>query len=82
MASDDTWIRAATLTFRAALAENEGDVDTMRRDLQASLTELDAIDDRWLLGSNLAARARVLSLDGDLAASAEAFEWPITSPSH
>jgi predicted ATPase/DNA-binding SARP family transcriptional activator len=66
LASPDRWTRAAMLTFRANVAENEGDVDAMRRDLDASVDDLRDLGDQWLLGSNLASRGRIRTMDGDL----------------
>jgi predicted ATPase/DNA-binding SARP family transcriptional activator len=74
LASPDRWTRAAMLTFRANVAENEGDVDAMRRDLDASVDDLRDLGDRWLLGSNLASRGRIRTMDGDLDGAVADFE--------
>jgi predicted ATPase/DNA-binding SARP family transcriptional activator len=74
LASPDRWTRAATRTFRAIIAENEGDVDAMRHDLDASVDDLRKLGDRWLLGSSLACRARIRTLDGDLERAVGDFE--------
>ncbi len=74
LSSGDRWIRAASLMFRAIMAENEGDVDDMRRDLDASVDDLRELGDSWLLGSSLSSRGRVRTMDGDLFAAIADFE--------
>jgi predicted ATPase/DNA-binding SARP family transcriptional activator len=74
LSSGDRWIRAASLMFRAIMAENEGDVDAMRRDLDASVDDLRDLGDSWLLGSGLSSRGRVRTMDGDLNAAIADFE--------
>ncbi len=72
--SPDPWIRAAVLASRAGLAENIGDVDMMRTDIEASYTEFEAIGDHWGLAGVLSARAQLRTLDGDLEGAAADYE--------
>jgi predicted ATPase len=72
--SDDAWVRCASRTFRAAVYENAGDTARMRESVAGSLVELEAIGDRWLLGSTLSIRGRLRTLDGDLAGAIADFE--------
>ena len=64
--TDDPWVCAASHTFSAAMAENAGDLATLRSELDAAVGYLEQVADRWLRGSALATRARLLMLDGDL----------------
>lgn len=72
--SADAWTRAAMHTFRAAMAENDGDVARMKADLEAATPDLEHIGDRWLLGSSLSSRGKVRTLEGDLDGAAADFE--------
>jgi tetratricopeptide (TPR) repeat protein len=74
LASEDPWTRAAVRAFSASLAENEGDIARMRRDVDESVTAFRALGDRWGLAMALSSSAYVLTFDGDLAAAAAAYE--------
>ncbi len=69
--SDDGWIRAASRLGRASIAENNGDVDAMRGDIDASYKDFELIGDKWGLSGVLAARGYLRTLDGDLARAVE-----------
>jgi predicted ATPase/DNA-binding SARP family transcriptional activator len=52
--SSDPWVRAAARTGRAAFAENAGDTDLLRADVEAAYLDFERIGDRWGLSSILA----------------------------
>ena len=62
----DPWVRAAMRMLRAALAENDGDVAGVRRDVDAAYEEFSRVGDRWGLASVLSLRARLQAFDGDV----------------
>ncbi len=72
--SPDPWIRAAVLASRAGLAENMGEVDMMRSDIEASYTEFEVIGDHWGLAGVLSARAQLRTLEGDLEGATADYE--------
>jgi len=74
LAAADPWVRAAGRLMRMAYAENEGDVDRLRRNAQAGVPEWEAIGDRWGLASMLTSRGQLRTLDGDLIGAAEDLE--------
>ena len=78
LASDDPWARAAARMFRANVAENNGDVETMRADIEIALVEFRVLGERWGLANTLGALASLHALEGRLeaadAAYAEALE--------
>lgn len=65
--SSDSWLRAAARISRAWFAENEGDISTLRADMDAAYRDIEPIGDRWGLSSVLSARGAVRAMDGDLA---------------
>jgi predicted ATPase/DNA-binding SARP family transcriptional activator len=75
LASRDEWVVAATWMMSAAIAENTGDMDTVRTASAQALERFRAIGERWGLATALRLVAGVRVLDGDLdgavAASAE-----------
>ncbi len=66
LAGDDEWARAAVRMFRAGLAENDGDVATMRAETEIALAEFRRIGERWGLFNTLRGRAQLCTLDGRL----------------
>jgi predicted ATPase/DNA-binding SARP family transcriptional activator len=74
LADDDPWVRAAGRLARLTYAENEGDVASMRRDVDAGVAEWEAIGDVWGLAALLSIRGQVRTVDGDLRGAAEDFE--------
>jgi predicted ATPase/DNA-binding SARP family transcriptional activator len=62
----DAWVRAAVHVLSANLAENDGDIDTMRSEATTALAEFSTIGDRWGLAGTLSSLALVRTLDGDL----------------
>ena len=72
--SPDPWVRAAARTGRAAFAENAGDTDLLRSDVEAAYLDFERIGDRWGLSSILASRGLVRTMDGDLAGAMADYE--------
>jgi predicted ATPase/DNA-binding SARP family transcriptional activator len=70
---DDPWVHAAALMFRAGVAENDGNVESMRIDLADSLAAFRVIGDRWGLSTVLAMLGSLQTLDGDLDAAIGSF---------
>jgi ATP/maltotriose-dependent transcriptional regulator MalT len=73
LAGEDEWARAAVRMFRASLAENDGDVDTMRRETEIALAEFRRIGERWGLASTLRVVAQLHTLDGELDEARDAY---------
>jgi tetratricopeptide (TPR) repeat protein len=71
---EDPWVRAAAHVMRANIAENEGDVETMRAAATTALDQFSAIGDRWGLAGTLATLGLVRMLDGELEGAVEAYE--------
>jgi hypothetical protein len=67
-------VRAAGRLAQLAYAENEGDIDLMRRHSDAAVAEWEAIGDRWGLATLLSSRGQVRTFDGDLLGAAEDYE--------
>jgi predicted ATPase/DNA-binding SARP family transcriptional activator len=65
--STDRWIAASVRMFRAAMAENSGDVVRMREDAEAALAEFRDIGERWGIGSSLGVLAQLKTMESDLA---------------
>jgi len=72
-ASRHEWTVAAAWLMSAALAENTGDMDTMRSASAQALQRFRAIGERWGLSSALRMVAGVQMLDGDLDGAAAAY---------
>jgi predicted ATPase/DNA-binding SARP family transcriptional activator len=72
-ASRDEWLVAATWMMSAALADNNGDMDTLRSASAQALERFRAIGERWGLSSSLRMAAGVRVLDGDLDGAAAAY---------
>lgn len=64
--SSDGWYRAAARVSRALFAENEGNLDQVRIDIDAAYEDFAQIGDRWGLASVLSARGTLRAQDGDL----------------
>ena len=73
MASEDEWLVAATWTMTALVADNGGDLDTLRSASAEALRRFRAIGERWGLSSALRSVASVRVLDGDLDGAAAAY---------
>ena len=72
--SPDPWLRATVRTMRAGFAENVGDLDSMRVDVDAALEDFEVIGDRWGLATALNSRAWIRTLVGELAGAVEDYE--------
>ena len=70
----DPWVRAAARSLRMAFAENEGDLDRMRADVEAGVREWTDLGDIWGLAAVLGVRGQLRVLDGDLEGAAVDFE--------
>src|SRR5207247_4276253 len=74
LVAGDEWSCAAVRMFRASLAENEGNVDSMRRETEIALAEFRRIGERWGLASTLRGYAHLCTLDGRLDDARAAYE--------
>lgn len=66
VAGGDAWSRAAALHFRARFAENQGDLEAVRRDVFPALDTFRTLGERWGLASMLPLAAQLRQYDGDL----------------
>jgi predicted ATPase/DNA-binding SARP family transcriptional activator len=73
LASQDEWLVAATWMVSAALAENNGDMDTLRSSSARALEQFRVLGERWGLSSALRLAGAIRVLDGDLDGAAAAF---------
>jgi hypothetical protein len=73
LASQDEWLVATTWMISGALAQNNGDLDTLRSAAAVALDRFRALGERWGLSSALRLVAGVRLLDGDLEAAADLF---------
>jgi predicted ATPase/DNA-binding SARP family transcriptional activator len=64
--SSDPWIAASVRMFRAAMAENTGNVAGMRDDAETALAQFRAIGERWGMASSLGVLAQLKMMDSDL----------------
>jgi predicted ATPase/DNA-binding SARP family transcriptional activator len=75
----DPWVRAVMRMLRAAMAENFGDVEVTRENVDIATQEFTALGDRWGLATVVAMKAQLQTYDGDLegaiASYAEAEEY-------
>ena len=75
----DPWVRAVMRMLRAAMAENFGDVEVTRENVDIAAQEFTALGDRWGLATVMAMKAQLQTYDGDLegaiASYAEAEEY-------
>ncbi len=65
----DPWTRAAATLMRAHLAENRGDQEHMRADLERAVAAFREIGDAWALGMTLSSLSSSLMLADDLDAA-------------
>ncbi len=72
--SGDPWTAATLRTSRAMFAENDGDVERVRANVDAALAGFEQIGDRWGMSSVLAARGNLRALDGDTRGGIEDYE--------
>lgn len=74
LGSDDPWVRATVPLVLAQIAENEGDVEGIRRHLDEALAAFRAIGERWGLTATLSSVASLRMLEDDLDGAAVALE--------
>jgi predicted ATPase/DNA-binding SARP family transcriptional activator/tetratricopeptide (TPR) repeat protein len=86
LGSDDPWLSAAARMFRANIAENAGDIESMRADIDDAIGEFRRLGERWGLANTLRGQGLIHTLDGELeqaeAAYAEAFDLMSQLRSH
>lgn len=63
----DPWVRATALTLRARFAENQGDMQQVRVDVEAAIAEYEAVGNDHGLASVLPLAASLCVYDGDMA---------------
>ena len=68
MASPDRWTRAAS-GCSAHVAENRGDLERMRADVDVATRGVPGLGDRWGLSSTLSVVGHLRAMDGDLGRS-------------
>ncbi|MDO8185531.1 BTAD domain-containing putative transcriptional regulator [Conexibacter sp. JD483] len=73
-ASDDAWVRATVPLALAQAAENDGDVEGVRRHVEEALVAFRALGERWGLATTLSALASLRMLEDDLEGAAAALE--------
>jgi predicted ATPase/DNA-binding SARP family transcriptional activator len=66
LTSSDPWIAASVRMFRAAAAENDGDVARMRTDAEIALRQFRAIGERWGIASSLGMLGQLKTMESDL----------------
>ncbi|MEV7626369.1 BTAD domain-containing putative transcriptional regulator [Actinoplanes sp. NPDC089786] len=66
LAGDDERLAGPARLFRAELAENSGELDTVRDDVEAALSCFRRAGDRWGRATALPLRAQLRQYDGDL----------------
>lgn len=64
--SSDPWIAASVRMFRAAMAENIGNVAGMRSDAEIALAEFRSLGERWGMASSLGVLAQLKTMESDL----------------
>jgi predicted ATPase/DNA-binding SARP family transcriptional activator len=72
--SDDPWVRATVPLALAQAAENEGDVEGVRRHVEEALVAFRALGERWGLATTLSSLGNLLLLEEDLDGAAAALE--------
>jgi predicted ATPase len=72
--STDPWVRATVPLALAQAAENDGDVEGMRRHLDEALAAFRALGERWGLTTTLSSIANLRMLEDDLDGAAAALE--------
>ncbi|HEY3714205.1 MAG TPA: BTAD domain-containing putative transcriptional regulator [Jatrophihabitantaceae bacterium] len=73
LASPDSWVRAAVCSFKAAMAENNGDVEAMRVEAERAVEEFRHLGERWGLANSLQMLAMSRTMEGDLEGAIELY---------
>jgi predicted ATPase/DNA-binding SARP family transcriptional activator len=66
LASKDEWLAAMSMLMSAGLAENSGDMDTLRSASAQALDRFRVLGERWGLSTALRMAGSIRRLDGDL----------------
>jgi tetratricopeptide (TPR) repeat protein len=74
LAHPDPWVRSMVPLARAQIAENNGDVEGTRSNLEAAMAGFRDVGDRWALGIALMSWGTMRTLEGDLADARRALE--------
>jgi tetratricopeptide (TPR) repeat protein len=74
LSSPDPWVRAALGSFRAAMAENNGDIDTLRIWSERAVQDFRELGERWGLANSLQMLGQLRTVDGDLDAAIGCYE--------
>jgi predicted ATPase/DNA-binding SARP family transcriptional activator len=70
----DPWMAAALRSFRAAMAENDGDVERMRVETERAVAEFRTLGERWGLANTLQMLGMLESMEGDLDGAIATFD--------
>jgi len=73
LADDDPWIAASMRTFRASMAENAGDLESMRADVELALKAFRGLGERWGIANTLQVLGQLELMEGNLSAAADAY---------
>ncbi|SDF30367.1 Predicted ATPase [Blastococcus fimeti] len=74
LSGPDPWVRAAGRMVRVTQAENDGEIDAVRADVDRAVGEWEAVGDRWGLAAVLATRGQLRTMSGDLLGAAADLE--------
>jgi predicted ATPase/DNA-binding SARP family transcriptional activator len=74
LAHPDPWVRAMVPLARAQIAENNGDTEGTRSNLQSAMAGFREVGDRWALAVALMSWGTLRTLEGDLADARRALE--------
>ena len=72
-ASQDPWLAAASLMMAAGMADNKGDLDSMRPAAAEAVERFRALGERWGLSATVQIIGNIRMLDGDLDGATEAY---------
>ena len=73
-ATTDPWVRAALRSFRAAVAENSGDLESLRVDAEQAVREFRELGDRWGLANSLQMLGQLKTVNGELDEAIASYE--------
>jgi ATP/maltotriose-dependent transcriptional regulator MalT len=70
---EDPWVAAAIRTFRASMAENDGDPVAMRKDAEEAVVVFRELGERWGIANSLQVLGQLELMEGNLEAAAAAY---------
>jgi predicted ATPase/DNA-binding SARP family transcriptional activator len=73
LTNPDPWVAAAIRAFKAAMAENDGDVETLRVEAERAVAEFRVLGERWGLANSLQMLAMSKTVGGDLEGAIEVY---------